>query len=65
MQLAAAHRDIFSVMTVPAETVAAAAVVLAGWGIGAAATPLTGARDRNFHLLAEDGREPPIYRGYL
>ncbi|WP_264712955.1 phosphotransferase [Limobrevibacterium gyesilva] len=52
--------DIFSVMTVPAEQVAPAtaeAVALAGWGLRASATLLTGERDRNFRLVAADGAE--------
>ena len=52
--------DIFAVMTVPADAIApaeAAAVALAQWGIRAHARLLTGERDRNFRLTAEDGRD--------
>ena len=55
-----ATSDIFAVMTVPAEEVPAEeaeAVVLAQWGIRARARLLTGERDRNFRLTAEDGRD--------
>lgn len=51
---------IFATMTVPADDVAveeAVAVAWAHWGIVATARLLTGERDRNFHLVAEDGRE--------
>jgi Ser/Thr protein kinase RdoA (MazF antagonist) len=51
---------IFATMTVPADDVSdeeAVAVARALWGIAGRAKLLTGERDRNFHLVAEDGRE--------
>ena len=51
---------IFTVMTVPAPAVSpaqAAAVAQAEWGIAGAARLLTGERDSNFRLTADDGRE--------
>lgn len=51
---------IFATMTVPADDVSdeeAVAVARAHWGIAGRAKLLTGERDRNFHLVAEDGRE--------
>ncbi len=51
---------IFATMTVPADDVSdqeAVEVARAHWGIAARAKLLTGERDRNFHLVAEDGRE--------
>jgi Ser/Thr protein kinase RdoA (MazF antagonist) len=51
---------IFATMTVPADDISdeeAVAVARAHWGIAARAKLLTGERDRNFHLVAEDGRE--------
>ena len=51
---------IFATMTVPADDVSdeeAVAVAKAHWGIAGRAKLLTGERDRNFHLVAEDGRE--------
>jgi hydroxylysine kinase len=51
---------IFATMTVPADDVTdaeAQAVARAQWGIAATARLLTGERDRNFHLMATDGRE--------
>ena len=51
---------IFATMTVPADDVSdeeAVAVARSHWGIAARAKLLTGERDRNFHLVAEDGRE--------
>ena len=56
----AVNTDIFSVMTVPAESVApetAIGVARAHWGITATATLLTGERDRNFRLRADDGAQ--------
>ena len=50
---------IFATMTVPADDVGdteAVAVARTHWGIEATATLLTGERDRNFHLVATDGR---------
>ena len=52
--------DIFAGMTVHALDVApdrAEAFAAEFWAIEARATPLTGERDRNFHLAATDGRE--------
>jgi Ser/Thr protein kinase RdoA (MazF antagonist) len=52
--------DIFSVMTVHAldvSTATAEQVALERWGIAGRAKALTGERDRNFHFLADDGRE--------
>jgi Ser/Thr protein kinase RdoA (MazF antagonist) len=52
--------DIFSIMTVHAldvSTATAEAVALERWGIAGRAKALTGERDRNFHLRAEDGSE--------
>jgi len=52
--------DIFSVMTVPPEAVTereAEAVAAAGWRVRTHAVPLTGERDRNFRLDADDGRQ--------
>lgn len=54
------NSDIFAVFTVPADPVTeaeAAAIALAQWGIRGSARLLTGERDRNFRLVAEDGRE--------
>ena len=51
---------IFATMTVPADDISdeeAVAVARRHWGIAARAKLLTGERDRNFHLVAEDGRE--------
>ena len=51
---------IFATMTVPADDISdteAIAVARAHWGIEATAKLLTGERDRNFHLVASDGRE--------
>jgi hydroxylysine kinase len=51
---------IFATMTVPADDVSdeeAVAMARAHWGIAGRAKLLTGERDRNFHLVAEDGRE--------
>ncbi len=51
---------IFATMTVPADDISdeeAVAAARAHWGIAARAKLLTGERDRNFHLVAEDGRE--------
>lgn len=51
---------IFASMVVPADDVSideAVAVARAHWGIEATAKLLTGERDRNFHLVARDGRE--------
>lgn len=51
---------IFATMTVPADDVSAEEaeqVARAHWGIAATAKLLTGERDRNFHLVAGDGRE--------
>lgn len=51
---------IFATMTVPADDISDAEaehVARAHWGIAARAKLLTGERDRNFHLVAEDGRE--------
>ena len=51
---------IFTVMTVPAPAVSpaqAAAVARAAWGIAGTARLLTGERDSNFRLTAEDGRQ--------
>lgn len=59
MNIAAPPPDIFSVMTVPPEPVTeseAASIAAAGWGIAGRATSLTGERDRNFRLDADDGR---------
>ena len=52
--------SIFSVMMVPAPDVSEAeaeAFALTHWGITGAAKLLTGERDRNFRLRADDGRE--------
>ena len=52
--------DLFSVMTVHAldvSTETAEHVALDRWGIAARARALTGERDRNFRLTADDGRE--------
>ena len=57
---AAPPPDIFSVMTVPPEPVTereAEAAAASGWGVRARAVPLTGERDRNFRLDADDGRQ--------
>lgn len=54
-----ALHPIFATMTVPADDVSdreAEAVARAHWGIEATAKLLTGERDRNFHLVAGDGR---------
>jgi len=54
-----ALHPIFATMTVPADDVSdeeAVAVARAHWGIDATAHLLTGERDRNFHLVATDGR---------
>ncbi len=51
---------IFASMVVPADDISAAeaeAVARAHWGIEGTAKLLTGERDRNFHLVAADGRE--------
>jgi Ser/Thr protein kinase RdoA (MazF antagonist) len=51
---------IFASMVVPADDVSideAVAVARAHWGIEGTAKLLTGERDRNFHLVATDGRE--------
>ncbi len=51
---------IFATMTVPADDIdaeEAEQVALMHWGIAARAKLLTGERDRNFHLVASDGRE--------
>jgi hydroxylysine kinase len=55
-----ALHPIFATMTVPADDVSAEEaqdVARRHWGIAATATLLTGERDRNFHLVADDGRE--------
>jgi hypothetical protein len=55
-----ALHPIFATMTVPADDVSdteAVAVARSHWGIDATAKLLTGERDRNFHLVASDGRE--------
>jgi len=55
-----ALHPIFATMTVPADDVSdseAVSVARALWGIDATAKLLTGERDRNFHLVAADGRE--------
>src|SRR5580765_7106135 len=52
--------NFFSVMTahpLDVATTTAEAVARERWGIAARAKALTGERDRNFHLRAEDGRE--------
>ena len=52
--------DLFATMTVSPPDVSAAtaeAIALQHWGISARAKPLSGERDRNFHLFADDGRE--------
>jgi Ser/Thr protein kinase RdoA (MazF antagonist) len=52
--------DFFAALTVPqpeVSTHAAEAIALERWGIAARAKPLSGERDRNFHLHAADGRE--------
>jgi len=52
--------DIFSVMTVHAldvSTATAERVALERWGIAGHAKALTGERDRNFYVRADDGRE--------
>jgi hydroxylysine kinase len=54
-----ALHPIFATMTVPADDVSAeeaVAVARTLWGIDATAKLLTGERDRNFHLVAKDGR---------
>ena len=51
---------IFATMTIPADDISAAEaeqVARMHWGIAATAKLLTGERDRNFHLVAEDGRQ--------
>jgi Ser/Thr protein kinase RdoA (MazF antagonist) len=51
---------IFASMVVPADDISAeeaVAVARTHWGIEGTAKLLTGERDRNFHLVAQDGRE--------